>query len=359
LNSGIEWPRQWQSFIVAFSVFNFDFVPWSNLGCATLIDYLDKAMIVGFVPIAVILFLGLVTYLYFRADSRLLIDTQLEIQQRKEDSWRQFVKLVLFTIFLLYPFASKITLAVYNCVTVENHSYLVADLSISCENSKYITIACINIIFLVMYPIGVPLAYFVFLNRVKASFRDPRTLLQYGFLYDAYANDRWYWEILDMLHKLMLTSLVTFLPTSAVLIASMVVTIGYMILLLLGHPYIRKGDDRFHLWVQCNLFLLALMGQILGTLEDPYNSTFASHDAMEILLSLLLIAINVGLLLAFLIIAGRNVRKLYFTIRKSEPNPTKAKDEEEYVPYQESESEVSATPPIPQQFYAPVKPADL
>lgn len=100
-----------------------------------------------------------------------------------------------------------------------------------------------------------------------------------------------------MLHKLVLTSLVTFLPANVVLIVSMVVTIGYMILLLLGHPYVRKGDDRFHLWVQSNLFLLALMGQILGTLENPYDSTFASPEVTEILLSLLLIAINVGLLL--------------------------------------------------------------
>jgi len=77
-------------------------------------------------------------------------------------------------------------------------------------------------------------------------------------------------------------------------------------MLLVFHPYIRKGDDRFHLLTQTELFLLALMGQIIRS-----NQIVFSQDAvMDALLSVCLIVIVLFLIVSFLIIAGRNIHKI-------------------------------------------------
>lgn len=310
LNGIVNWPLYWSRFISAFSFFNFDFIPWSSLSCATSISYLDKALIIGCVPIAAVIFIAIVVFVWDKSTYKYGIETQMEIQMHQRQVWRQFTKLVLFTVFLLYPFSSKVTLGVYNCVTVEGQTYVAADFTLNCSDPYYIRTASINAIFVLLYPIGVPVACFFLLYKNLHRLREPETVLQFGFLYDAYTDDRWFWEIFDMTHKLCLTSITLFLPSNIVMPTNMCIIVVYFIGLVLANPYIRKGDDRFHLLVQVNLYLLALIGLILITIENPYRTAVADEQTMIILLSALLIVMNVGLFIGFFIIAGRNALKI-------------------------------------------------
>ena len=52
------------------------------------------------------------------------------------------------------------------------------------------------------------------LYRYRLRLDEPGIRAQLGFLYDGYFRDVWFFEMLDMLHKLCLTSLVVFLPYS-------------------------------------------------------------------------------------------------------------------------------------------------
>ena len=56
--------------------------------------------------------------------------------------------------------------------------------------------------------------------------------------------------MIDMLHKLALTSLLAFVPSANQLIAGLAITVAYLCVLLVRKPYRRKGDDRLHLLVQ-------------------------------------------------------------------------------------------------------------
>lgn len=311
LNGIVNWPLYWTRFISVFSFFNFDFIPWSSLSCATSISYLDKALIIGCVPIAAVILIAVVVFVWDKSTYKYSLETQMEVQMHQRQVWRQFTKLVLFTVFLLYPFSSKVTLGVYNCVTVEGQTYVAADFTLNCTDDYYTRTAAINAIFVLLYPIGVPVACFYILYRNLHRLREPEVVLQFGFLYDAYADDRWYWEVFDMTHKLCLTSITLFLPSKAVMPTNMCIIVLYFIGLVLANPYIRKGDDRFHLLVQVNLYLLALIGLILVTIEHPYQTELADEETMVVLLSCLLIFMNLGLFIGFAIIAGRNAIKIF------------------------------------------------
>jgi len=54
----IAWPAAFVDFILSFTFFNFDFIPWQTVGCAASINYFDKTIIVGFVPVIAALVLA-------------------------------------------------------------------------------------------------------------------------------------------------------------------------------------------------------------------------------------------------------------------------------------------------------------
>ena len=68
--------------------------------------------------------------------------------------------------------------------------------------------------FVIVYPIGIPLFYFIKLKRYhqQGILHDAETRAQMGFLYEAYTDQCWYWELVDMVFKLVMTSLVQLLP---------------------------------------------------------------------------------------------------------------------------------------------------
>ena len=90
--------------------------------------------------------------------------------------------------------------------------------------------------FLLLYPIGIPLIYFLRLRKLRTELRNPVTQLELGFLYLAYSEPFWWFECLDMFFKLSMTSVVVFLPNQMELTAGMLICAAYLIWMLLFNP---------------------------------------------------------------------------------------------------------------------------
>jgi hypothetical protein len=72
------------------------------------------------------------------------------------------------------------------CRSVNGTTYLVNDLSLLCgpgvsEWEKYAGLAGL---FIIVYPIGIPLFFFRLLWRARGTFRSAKTLSDLGFLYE-------------------------------------------------------------------------------------------------------------------------------------------------------------------------------
>ncbi|KMS93744.1 hypothetical protein BVRB_028400, partial [Beta vulgaris subsp. vulgaris] len=120
-----------------------------------------------------------------------------------------------------------------------------------------------------------------------------------GFLYDAYNHEIWWFELVDMIHKLSLTGLVAFFPASSQLIAAAVISVSYTILLLLVRPYIRKGDDRLHLFAQVEIFCAVICGYM-------FKNDFTTNTSVDVGLSILL-TITIGTFSAFFFVQAAGV----------------------------------------------------
>jgi hypothetical protein len=114
-----------------------------------------------------------------------------------------------------------------------------------------------------------------------------------------------WFEMADMLHKLTLTSLLFFVSDELQMPFGMLVTTVYTILILYFRPYVRKGDDRLHLFVQIELFLVIQAGFILFTTAG----TTLDYET-DVLLSAVLITVTIALVLIFLLMAFKNIRKM-------------------------------------------------
>eukprot|EP00455_Lapot_gusevi_P034469 TRINITY_DN379_c0_g1_i2.p1 TRINITY_DN379_c0_g1~~TRINITY_DN379_c0_g1_i2.p1 ORF type:complete len:631 (+),score=258.67 TRINITY_DN379_c0_g1_i2:174-1895(+) len=276
----IPLPETFMSFVRYLTVINFDFVQASSAGCVVPTPFFHRLAISVVVPILFV-FVVFVVYLlpkllcpaFFESseerlkrekqlsDARIDENTRAELQtthdqKSRERSWVRFWRIILFLMFLIYPTVSASVLGVFVCKNAGGTSYLLADMSEACFTSAWNQYAIFAGVFILVYPLGIPLFFFKKMWSHREELDRPAVRAELGFLYDGYHSNAWWFEMVDMLHKLLLTSVLAFLPTSVQLPLGMVVCILFMAVILCTKPYKRKGDDHLHLMVQVEIFLL-------------------------------------------------------------------------------------------------------
>jgi len=231
-------------------------------------------------------------------------DSELYRMARKR-SRRKFWKLTLFTVFLLYPGVSSVIFSLFVCKEVDGVDYMVTDFTIRCHDDRWFKFLGPAVVMILIYPVGVPAFMFYLLRRYRKRLMSAAVRVQLGFLYEAYNLEMWYFELVDMAHKLIMTSLLAFMDVSFQMPAGMIVATIYLGIILLGRPYLRKGDDRLHLFAQTEIYLIVLAGFILFD-----SAAVGLDERTDILLSTVMIMLTVGVFLAFLIMAFMNVKKI-------------------------------------------------
>lgn len=273
----ICWPQVLLDFIHAFDFFNLDFVQSLQVDCVDEEYFWTKVWATATLP--VLLMFGL-TILFLLPGYLMAADTKNPKLERKAVRW-QWWKLCYYSLFLLYPSVSAVVVRLYNCIDVNNAVYLVQDFTVLCNSKERVNAAYINIIFVLFWPIGVPFFFGMQLFRYRDRLQEVGVRCSLGLLYDAYEHNTWWFELVDMAHKLTMCCLIVFFPKTAQLQVAMFVVVSYTLVILWKAPYIRKGDDKLHLLSQAELFLLILAGETCRIEPAP--------KALETFIGLLLI----------------------------------------------------------------------
>jgi hypothetical protein len=185
----------------------------------------------------------------------------------------------------------------YVCVEVDGNKWLLADLTTSCDTDTWRQAAYGDLILVLLYPIMIPMFFCGMLFRYRKRLDQSGVRAELGFLYDGYERSFYLFELVDMVHKLCITSLIAFIPSDWQLRAAMILVTLYLIVILFGKPYIRKGDDILHCFVQVEVLLLLMAGYVFTTLSGP-------DSLMDGLLSVVLIVAVLALFLYFLLSAA-------------------------------------------------------
>ena len=132
----------------------------------------------------------------------------------------------LFVSFLLCPTVSKGIFDTWDCTEYELdgamgevRTFLNSDLQIVCSGNKhpekYDTIKSIAYIFVLLWPIGMPVIFLLVLLPNRKALRQRRTTRMVqatSFLHKEYDNDFFWWEIVTLAQRLILTGYVLLIP---------------------------------------------------------------------------------------------------------------------------------------------------
>ena len=207
-------------------------------------------------------------------------------------------------LFLIYPGVSSTILRLYICKNIDGQDYLLTDLRIRCGTSTWNLFTVASVPLILIYPIGIPVFFFVLLRTNRHMLRDKRIEAQLGFLYAGYTGQCWWFELVDTAHKLFVTSILAFFPSVAQLALGMSAVTLYTMALLYLNPYLRCSDDLFHVLCQCEILLIILVGYVFQSKASGY--AYSSSDDISISFALITITlfVFVGFLYQVLVIGG-------------------------------------------------------
>lgn len=109
-----------------------------------------------------------------------------------------------------------------------------------------------------------------------------------------------------------MSSLVAFFPRDASMPVATAVAAFYAIVLLLKDPYIRRWDDTLSHLSQVELFLFCSASYVLYT-----NPGLQNDPAVNVVLSMALIALTFAVLFGFLFAASHSIRVWYLKTRRN------------------------------------------
>lgn len=316
----IPWPPAFKSLLDALQVVLVDIISLTRANCAQPMDYLMSVLVlvISFkIIIAIALSSAFLKRLVLRASRWALgvlarlrgrgaarssarpggaaetstprqplrpILTKLSTEERTST-----MRLVFLLLFIAYPGVSLKLLRVFKCRTIDDESWLVADMRLQCFTGKWIGFAIYAIIMIAIYTVGFPLAVLAILYRRRRHLFGPGSELNQqalGFSYLAYGPTAPFWEVEELVRKLLLSAVVVLLDAGSPLQATLAVLVSGWAHVLhatykpwLGSVvyYLQHGS----LFVTSFVFLMGLLFKVEGV-----SSSSPTYTALSIIMLL-------------------------------------------------------------------------
>jgi len=185
------------------------------------------------------------TYVFLTASVSLLVSFMLiheittRLVCRKRMSARHtdlFFDYTIFAsvlvVFLLYPSLSARTFQLFQYNAIGEELLLAVDMRLGYEEMR--TARLVGMVFVIGFVLGVPVSVWLVLNNAAGPNRrkadtqlhmlteerveaDRRYARRYGMFYSKYRSACWWWEVFDLVRKLLLTAVLVFIATGSVL----------------------------------------------------------------------------------------------------------------------------------------------
>ena len=147
-------------------------------------------------------------------------DPAAELRAALEAGLLQALPSVLAIGFLVFPIVSSLAFqglelcdSWRDAAGEETYSFLKADYEVDCNDpSVFYPIRTLAIVAIGLYPVGIPAIYLVLLRRVRETImlrRSTRVSEALGFLHRDFEPVHYYWEVVELLRKLLLVGFVS------------------------------------------------------------------------------------------------------------------------------------------------------
>jgi hypothetical protein len=311
--SKLPLPDIYHKFLNWVALSNLDLGWLLSLGCVAKIDFYRKLLITTLGPFAVAAVLKC-TYTVacyinkpqtVNANTSQLTRTARRLKLDEMLANHEMVFLVM--TFLVYSTVSTTVFQSFSCDSVTNvggytTSYLRADYSILCTTSEHTAYRVYAVFMMCIYPLGIPALYALLLWRNKHKLRSTgssdasvhmlnrhsdSTLRSTRFLWQSYTPNMYYWEVVECMRRLLLTSAMVFivLGTAAqAAIACMLTVVGGFVTVYL-RPHANALDSKFYV-VGVVIVILSILMSLTLTTDIFYDKDHAENAAGTMLVGL-------------------------------------------------------------------------
>ena len=280
------YPVVYQDFLDYLDILNFDIGLFFSSSCIVDVDFHGKLFMSTIIPIVLGLFM-LTTFFI----GKKMCNSHEGVQKIKEKHVSMFILLTFF----VYSNVSSVLFQMFSCEELDDgKNYLRADYSIQCDSNKHEQLQMYSIFMMIVYTIGIPIWYIYLMIKHKNT--DSHVMDQ---LSSSYKPNRYYYEIVECIRRIMLTCVIVFLfPDSASQIAiTLVIAFTFFGISEALSPYSNSWDR----WISMMGHVIIFMSMYIGLLlkVDVSDERSESQESFGILL----IISNV-LLIVLIIVEG-------------------------------------------------------
>ena len=204
------------------------------------------------------------------------------------DGMKRALPLVLMLLFALVPSVCSSIFSVFPCDTfgyrdeitandgidgaAVTRRFLAADLSVECDSEEHNQLRSLAVWLIVLWPVGVPLFFATLLWKARQARQPaPRLWRATTFLHGEFRVGMSWWELLELMRKLVLTGFVVILPRGMQLLTALLVCFGHLVVLQGARPYKERSTMWVALGTSCTL-LCTFQAALLVRLYDDFGA---------------------------------------------------------------------------------------
>eukprot|EP01122_Echinamoeba_exundans_P017858 TRINITY_DN9809_c0_g1_i1.p1 TRINITY_DN9809_c0_g1~~TRINITY_DN9809_c0_g1_i1.p1 ORF type:complete len:1715 (-),score=214.35 TRINITY_DN9809_c0_g1_i1:28-5172(-) len=137
-------------------------------------------------------------------------------------------KILYCILFLLFASHFELCIAVLKILKPCQDGYMVALPWIPCDSSvssSFSSLMILGYIFLFLYLLGIPILFGVLLLRNRRELQSPNVEAKIGFLYESYKPSIWWFEMVWLARRILLSVIIVLVPDTSVFRAGGVITV--------------------------------------------------------------------------------------------------------------------------------------
>eukprot|EP00945_MAST-04E_sp_MAST-4E-sp1_P002491 g2491.t1 len=306
----IPWPRNLLAFMKAMEFTAFDlYAVFGDVSCRMQTGFLQKYVYHMALFPAI---LAIITGMYLIAQFLRGITQCCRCTKYTSESLKtQVFTLLSLVSFALYTGISTRIFRLFKCRKIQDAWYLTADYTVTCQEGEWNGYAASGVVFILLYVVGIPgvQLYLLYRNRHILHVREGMTHeekqrqhvveKEYGSIYTNYTSECYYYDIIDLFRRLLLTGGLIMMGEESVaqLFLGIIICAFWMTLLVHKKPYKAGWDNIIAVILAAHLLLTLVSGMALKLYDatpgqDEYQK--AGFGAVLITVSVLCVVLGLG-----------------------------------------------------------------
>lgn len=196
--AGVTYPGAYKDFLSVIDMVNLDLGFVLSFACIYKTDFYDRLLLATLGPILILMALGCTYFVALRRNKRFAWSVDEAVAAVKA----RHLSVALFVMFVVYGTVSHRIFETFVCEDLDDgETYLRADYSLKCTDSRHAGYQAYAAIMVLVYPVGIPCAFgwWLFQHRHELLSEEGRmknpSLLPAADLWRPYKRGTYYYEV--------------------------------------------------------------------------------------------------------------------------------------------------------------------